>query len=224
MLNCAYNSKEETMAIRIKLMAFDVNQTLADDLDIFIETIQKIFERYQKPAPTKEFIRENFSQPWTKIFRDAEIAEAEISNNQLYLDYNEIYLSYPWATPTVGVKEVLRHLTEHKIVRVIVTTQQEAITKNWLKHWGLNGYFNVLYCGVPDKEKTFKHICQVFSLEANEAAYVGDQIDDVLKTNSAGLISIAVEGLHTTQKLRKAKPDYGPLRDFTKIMRLPIYR
>lgn len=207
----------------IKLIGFDVNGTILDDTTPFLNAINGIFVRFGKSPLPLEILKERFGQPWTKIYREEGISEEMASDEELYEIYNELYTGQPPAKPFENLKPTLQWLLDRNVLLGIVTTQQSGITIPILENYGLKDFFIHLECGVSDKTLALQRTLDIIGIKPNESAYVGDQEGDVMHAKKAGCLSIAFcGGLHTIEKLAKAKPDFL-IHDHLEITKLPIF-
>ena len=195
----------------IKAIIFDVNGTLFDDTEMFWNVINDMLERYGKKRLPLDKFRQQFGQPWTKIFRDQGIAESTASDGELYIIYNELYTKYGEESPPQpfeGEKETLQWLWDKEIKLGIVSTQQNKITVPMLEKFGLRDFFSHLESGVSDKTQGILNAIEALRFEPDEAIYIGDQQADVEHAQAAGCLVLAFTGgLHTEEMLMKKNPD-----------------
>lgn len=195
--------------MKFQLIAFDVNGTLFDDTDIFWNAINGIFPRFGKQPLSIKVLQERFGQPWTRIYREEGISEKEATDEELYRIYNDLYRNQSSPRPFRGLKSTLQWLKKQGILLAIVSTQQNEITIPLLKANGLDKVFFMVSGSVSDKTETLKKVLEAARVSSREAAYVGDQEDDVKNAKKAGYISVAFTGgLHTRERLERAGPDF----------------
>lgn len=210
---------------KVRLVGFDVNGTLFDDVALFIKAINGIFPKFGKPELTDDVLRQRFGQPWTKIYRDVGITEDMASEAELYRLYNELYQAGPVPKPFPGLKKALKWLIRRQIDLFIVSTQQNSITNSLLEKHGLDDLFVHIAGGVGDKAAAIHDVCVAMDVATTEAAYVGDQEGDVRHAKKAGCISIAFvakNGLHGEERLRRVNPDHL-IRKYAEFKKLPIF-
>jgi len=195
--------------MKTKLITFDVNGTLFDDTDIFWNAINGVFSRFGRQLLPIEVLQERFGQPWTRIYREEGISEEAVTDEELYRTYNELYQSQPSPSLFRGLKSTLQWLKKQGVLLAIVSTQQNEITIPLLKSHGLDKLFFEVSGSVPDKAEALKKILKTTQVLAHEAAYVGDQEDDMRNAKKAGFTSIAFTGgLHTRERLEAVNPDF----------------
>src|SRR3989338_9443218 len=112
------------MKNKIKLIAFDVNGTILDDFNAFSEALNSIFDYFKKPRISEEQLRNEFTQPWTGIYRKRGITENQASEEFLYKLYNKAYQAQPSAKPFAGLENSLKWIKDKNITTAIISTQQ----------------------------------------------------------------------------------------------------
>lgn len=196
---------KRTIQSAIKLVGFDVNGTILDDRDAFLEALNAIFDHFKKSRLSPWELRRRFTQPWTRIYRDAGITEEEASGASLYELYNAAYQAQPKPDCAPGVSDALRWLYANNIPAVIVSTQQNEITHPLLAHHGLQQYFAEIIGGVHDKAEALKNLISRRGVAPEEAIYIGDQDSDVVYALQAGCIPVAyTQGVHSKTQLAEA--------------------
>ncbi|OHA48853.1 MAG: hypothetical protein A2806_04115 [Candidatus Terrybacteria bacterium RIFCSPHIGHO2_01_FULL_48_17] len=210
--------------MKIKRIDFDVNGTLFNDTPQLLEALSCIFDHFGKPRMPLRELRQQFTQPWTKMYREAGITEEMASHAKLYELYNSAYQKQPPPAPSLGVREVLHWLYRRGIPATIVSTQQNDITLPLLDQHALNLLFSRVEGGVHDKAETILALCSEMDVSPQEVAYVGDQDSDMRFARAAGCIAVAyLGGVHTKTKLAKAGAQYF-LKDFRELKTLPIIK
>jgi phosphoglycolate phosphatase-like HAD superfamily hydrolase len=123
---------EGTMSIRlIELLALDANGTIFNDTPQFIRAANGIFAHFGKPELDSQILRDRWTQPWTKIYREAGILEADVTDDDLYTLYNKLYkeaLSMRQPKPFSGLRMVLAQLKRWGVKLVVVSGQQNKVT------------------------------------------------------------------------------------------------
>ncbi|OHA46881.1 MAG: hypothetical protein A3A80_02885 [Candidatus Terrybacteria bacterium RIFCSPLOWO2_01_FULL_44_24] len=215
--------KFEQEKSKVKLLCFDVNGTLLDDTALFLNAINGVFGKFNKPLLPLNILKERFGQPWTKIYREEGIAPEMASEEQLYGLYNELYAQQPKPEPFDDLKPTLEWLKDKSVILAIVSTQQNNITLPLLKHYGLYNFFSHFEGGVSDKAHALGSAFNHFGFRAKETAYVGDQERDIMHAKNAGCISVGFcGGLHNFKRLSAAKPSFL-IRNHSEIKNLPIF-
>jgi len=209
--------------MKIKRIDFDVNGTLFDDTPQLLEALLRIFDHFGKPRMPLAQLRQQFTQPWTKMYREAGITEELASHAQLYEIYNSAYQKQPPPAPSRGVREMLHWLYRRGIHAAIISAQQNSITVPLLHQHALDLLFGRVEGGVYDKAERILSLCNEMDIPPQEVAYVGDQDSDMRFARAAGCIAIAyLGGVHLKAKLAKAGAHYF-LKDFRELKDLPVF-
>lgn len=66
-------------------------------------------------------------------------------------------------------------LRRNNVPTIIVTKEQTQIVKQWAKRMKIKKLFD----GIQDKKKVLHQICNEFKVKENEAAYIGDDVNDI---------------------------------------------
>ncbi len=189
----------------IKLVAFDVNGTMFNDRSIFFAALNSIFEHFEKPTLSTQQLRKEFTQPWTKIYRERDISVDMGDDGALYKLYNRAYQEQARPRLAPGMKAALTFLINRRIPLVIVSTQQNVITLPLLEASGIARLFEEVIGGAADKARSLSELALRRSLQPEHIAYVGDQDSDVTHSILAGCVPLAyTRGVHTKERLRTA--------------------
>lgn len=208
----------------IKLVCFDVNGTILDDTNIFLNAINGIFEEFRKPKLPLDILRKRFGQPWTKIYRAEGISEKMASDEKLYEIYNKLYIREGTAEIFPELKPVLEWLKNNGVKLAIVSTQQNSITVPILERAGINKYFDIIKGSVDNKAQAIEDVLNELNIPLAQAAYIGDQEGDIIHAKRAGCISIGFcRGLHDLERLKNTNPDFI-IHEYGEIKNLPIFK
>lgn len=208
----------------IKLICFDVNGTILDDTNIFLNAINGIFEEFGKPKLPLDILRKRFGQPWTKIYRDEGISENMASDEKLYEIYNKLYINQGTAEILPNLTMILDWLKTKCIKMAIVSTQQNNITIPILERAGIKNYFDIIKGAVNNKAEAIKEVLSELNISPDQSAYVGDQEGDILHAKRAGCISIGFcGGLHDLERLKNKDPNFI-IHNYNELKDLPIFK
>ena len=189
----------------MKLVGFDANGTALNDLKGFLEALTGIFRHFDKePLPPDE-LRDRFSMPWTRIYREAGISEDVADDDVLYEIYSRFYGEQPDPMLADGFVEVLEALRERGILTAIVSTQRNDITVPLMQTHGIEHLLDNIVGGVHDKAEALRQLAESFGVESGEAMYVGDQDSDMRFAKAAGWVPVGFTGgIHDAAKLKDA--------------------
>ena len=208
------------MKNKIKLIAFDVNGTILDDFNVFSEALNSIFDYFKKPRMSADRLRNEFTQPWTGIYRKIRITKKQASEEFLYKLYNDAYQSQPIAKPFSDLKNALKWIKGKNLTTAIVSTQQNIITDTLLEQHNLHQYFDFHLGGIADKTKELQNLVKKLNIKPKQAMYVGDQDSDMRFAKNANCIAVAfTAGVHSKEKLQNAGAEYF-IKNFTELVKL----
>lgn len=82
-------------------------------------------------------------------------------------------------------------LRKNNIPTIIVTKEETLMVRQWAKKMKVGW----LYDGIKQKELIFDEICKKFKITPDEAAYVGDDINDIRLLKKVGLSAVPNDGI-----------------------------
>lgn len=87
-------------------------------------------------------------------------------------------------------------LRKSNIPTIIVTKEQTPMVRQWAKRMKIKRLFD----GVMQKEKMLKEICAQFSVEQDEIAYIGDDINDVELLKLVGFAAVPNDAISAAKE------------------------
>ena len=176
----------------MKVCLFDLDGTILDNMPVWRKTVDGLFKRFGKPAPTTaEFFQElessqgDYLQVYLKWGIDA-------SREELTAVFRSIYEGL---APQVGLMphalDTLEHLAAKGIVLGLVTTQTEEISLPLLARFKIAGLFIHLRFHAIDKSSVITEILGSEGVPPEDCCYVGDSPSDIRHANKAGVVSVA---------------------------------
>ncbi|MGW5237568.1 HAD family hydrolase [Monashia sp. NPDC004114] len=174
---------------------FDLDGTLADTINLIVESYQHAFRSILGREEDPAVIRSWIGRPLISAFHDHSPEHAE----ELY----ETYLA--WNADNTerlirgydGVRDLLRDLTESGVHVAVATSKRRESAQQAMDLLGLSEFVEVLVA----MEDTERHkpdptplllALQRMGRSSNDSVYVGDAVVDVLAGKAAGMDTIAV--------------------------------
>jgi pyrophosphatase PpaX len=199
--------------MRFRAVIFDWDGTLYDSVDASFKIYEGLFKKYAGLELTCDYFRETFIVNYHKYYAMHGIPESkwkEVDDHWLKRFHEmekEIHLFS-------GVREMLAELYERGIRIGLVSNGTGGRIKKEMKKNGIYEYFTVVI--TDDEVKEFKpnpvgvkQALMAIGVDASDALYVGDMLEDVQAGKNAGTSTAAVTwGAHSLERLRPAKPDY----------------
>lgn len=185
---------------------FDLDGTIADSMEVFIETVEEILKL---PKMT-----------------DAEILELRGLNTHQIAKHLGVK---KWQTPMLAVKgkrmiaakmnrvqafdgmpEAIEQLARNGYKLFILSTNSEPAIRGFLDRCNLIDHFVHIYAGasITGKAKRLKRLLKNEGLQPQECVYIGDEVRDIEAAQAIGMPIIAVAwGYSTPEALAVLDPD-----------------
>ncbi|MBS3815714.1 MAG: HAD family hydrolase [Hadesarchaea archaeon] len=209
----------------MKLIIFDLDQTLVDAIDHNIIAFEKMFKRtFNAEASLTDIKFAGMTVP--NIIREIgevnDIPKEEIEKNlSLAIEKVNQYFKESIAREQVkilpGAEELLKKLSERGHALGLVTGNIEGITRTILEKSGLNEYFDIIVTGSESDERTklvelaIKKAKNKFKKKFSdeEIVIIGDSIHDIESGKPFDALTIVVTtGFHSEEELLEYSPDY----------------
>ena len=180
----------------MKKILFDLDGTLTDSGEGIMHCAELTLAHYDLPVPTREELRSIVGPPLKDSFRRFGIPDAEIDNAVAF--YRKHYLAVGQFEnfPYPGIQEVLSKLKADGNKLYVATSKPEAMAQNILRHFEMDGYFDIICGAVSDakrstKEEVIEHLLSLLDSKDN-LVMVGDTIYDVKGAAFHGIPTVAV--------------------------------
>lgn len=180
----------------MKQILFDLDGTLTDSGVGIMHCAELTLAHYGLPIPPRAQLRSIVGPPLKDSFLRLGIAEAELDNAVAF--YRKHYLAVGQFEnfPYPGIEQLLARLQAEGNKLYVATSKPEAMAQNILRHFKLDGYFEIICGAVSDsnrstKEAVIAHLMTL--LESKEdLVMVGDTIFDVKGAAYHGIPTVAV--------------------------------
>src|SRR3989344_3132600 len=178
-----------------RVVVFDFNGTLFDDLHVAYGSMQEIFKTYAMPCPTLEQYREEISADYMEFYFNHGIPKTT-TPDKLNAIRNRFYkTSGENARIRLDVKKTLYFLSALKIRVAIVSAESSTNLYRQLMLCGnLQRSFDFIKAeawGENGKEKAFAQVVEIFDNEPDEMIYVDDSVDGLTSAKKVGLVPVA---------------------------------
>lgn len=183
----------------IRLVIFDNNGTIYDDLDVAYGSATEIFKTYSIPSPTKDQYRSGMTANFMKFYHDHGFPNCSSGDeeNKLASDLNRIRASYykehgDRAVFRPDVAKTIFELKTMGIQTAIVSAETDLLLSRELHRFGYDGVFKPVISDVRNKQVCLTDLCRELGVNANSAIYVDDTVDGTSAAKRAGLIPVGV--------------------------------
>lgn len=203
----------------IKAIIFDFDGTLADTLPLCINSFQLCFEKTLGKKFTEEEIIRYFGQTEEGIIK----AISPDNWDECFKAYLEIYEHNHRHYPNLfdGIIETLEYLKNNGFKIAMVTGKGSHSAEISLKYYGIDKYFDYVETGSPDgsiKPEGMKKILQRWGITPENAAYVGDNPQDIIDSKEVGVLPIGVSwastGDHSLLEAQNPHIIFSKISDF----------
>ncbi len=193
----------------MKQILFDLDGTLTDSGEGIMHCTELTLAHYGLPIPTRKELRSIVGPPLKVSFRRYGIVDAELDNAVAFYRKHYIAQGQFENFPYPGIQDLLKRLKAEGNRLYVATSKPEEMSKNILKHFGMDGYFDIICGAVSDGQRSTKDqvIAHLLSqLESREnLVMVGDTIYDVEGAAVHGIPTVAVSwGYGVVEDMRSA--------------------
>jgi len=217
----------------IKLVAFDWNGTIIDDVRFALKGENAVMKHYSRKPMSLTFLRSVFTIPvadyWPKTLKGVPFKIEADNVGNIYMSIFE-----PLEDKTElrqGLKEVLIWLKRNGIKSSIFSNHIIPHINKQLKRFKINNYFDEILARPHKDDRSHMHIKQKDRMlassvhgrkvKAEEVLVIGDTTEEIEIGQKFGYVTVALTGgYQSTARLKAAKPDFliHNLKDLKKII------
>jgi len=223
---------------KVKLVIFDLDQTLVDFISVHDEATQELFQKFfgvDARLTEIDFAGRSLTDSFLELARLKGIPEDGISriSRELLENYERIFgerLPQDASKHILpGVRRLLEELSKTDNFVVLYTGDSAGIVERVLSTTGLGKYFRFCVYGTEAQTRVGMVRLAVEKAESitgkkfrgKEVVIIGDSLRDVesVKQLNAKIIAVAT-GFHSEEELSARKPDYlfRDLRRYRKVL------
>ena len=192
-----------------KLIIFDLDGTLTNNINLFEVIYQKISDRHNfKKLSTEELRR---LKSFTSLKQILGIGVPFFSIPKLYKESREIASEFVKKCELFpGMKELLFKLLDKDIKLAIISSNSIQNINKFLSKNEINIFsFIEGKATIKGKKRLIKRLLKKNGYDSENAIYIGDEIRDVLACKAVPLDVIAVDwGFETTAILENSHPNF----------------
>src|SRR3989344_121329 len=199
-----------------KLVLWDWNGTLLDDMAVWYKAVQEIFYHFDATPPTLDEYFSELSGHYREIYTSRGV---HAPNEELDRIYERFYL---FRSGTVelshGAQETLKALHDNNVMCGIVSSQTPLLFDTLFRRLALREFFSHLRYPVFQKVETIQELLFLEGISAHDCIYIGDTPSDVRAAKKAGVVSVAyLNGYIPKSLIDAANPDHT-VRDLKEIL------
>jgi len=223
----------------MKLIIFDLDQTLVDFLSVHDEVTRRVFKEFfnvDARLTEIDFTGKSLTENFTELARLKDIPEDVLQkkSSQLLESYETTFgesLAQDTAKYVLpGVKELLDELSKTDHIVVLYTGSSSRIVDHVFRVTGLGRYFK--FCFYGTEVETRSDMVRLAISEAEKSTswqfrhknivIIGDSVRDIECGKLFSALTVAVAtGFHSKGELLKAGPDYlfDNLKDYREVLK-----
>lgn len=185
----------------ISCVIWDWNGTLLDDVDVSIEAMNRVLERYGLERLNKERYRKIFRFPVRNYYELAGFDFGKVDFEKPALEFIEEYYSLVGAAGlSHGALEAVTRLSESSIRQVILSASERESLIGQVRRLGIEGRFTDIlginnHFAASKAELALKWISDN-NLDKNNTVFIGDTTHDFETASAAGCPCVLVSSGH----------------------------
>jgi pyrophosphatase PpaX len=179
----------------IKVVIFDLDGTLIDTNDLIIDAFYHVINELLGRSPTEEELNYVYGKTLDEQMEFFSVEES----HKLVEAYKSFYRAHMDERTHLfeGIKDLLDELAKIDIKMATVTNKGSRGVRHAFDKFGIGKYFDATISaddvsnGKPDPEGIFA-VLNRLGVEAEEALFVGDSLNDISAAKKAGVLSVLV--------------------------------
>lgn len=197
-----------------RVVVFDFNGVLLNDLCVAYGSVQEIFKTYDIPCPTLEQFREEITAEFMEFYfqhgfsRPTAKDELEKLRDDLQTIRRIFYRANEGnACIRSDVSNMVRWLLARNFYVAIVSAERRTTLHKYLVKDGLQRQFDCIISGAwgdGAKEKALIDAAEIFEVRPGNMIYVDDTVDGLRAAGNAGVVPVAftnMTGYNSSHKL-----------------------
>lgn len=193
----------------IKLVAFDLDGTIADTIPMCIEAFKQAVSPYASKILSKDDIVKTFGLNEEGMIKEVVSEDWEKALIDFYVKYKEMHTVY--IQPFAGIRELITELKKNSIIVSLITGKGQRSCDITLHHFEMEALFDSISIGSPDrntKAESMAELMSKYNIQPAEMVYVGDEFSDITACSKVGIqcLSAAMDSLTLkNEEIRKGK-------------------
>ena len=196
----------------IKLIAFDLDGTIADTIPMCIKAFREAIEPYTDHELSEGEIVQTFGLNEEGMIKQviADEGNLEKALKDFYEIYSKMHLFCP--DPFDGVKELITELKNNSITVALITGKGKKSCEITLQQFGMEKYFDRIETGSAEKNRkseAIQDLLDSYQLYPNEMVYIGDAVSDITESRKAGVRCLSAAWVKTTDAKKLLEHNEG---------------
>lgn len=175
---------------RIKLVAFDLDGTIADTIPLCIRAVKEAVTPYVGHELSDGDVIQTFGlNEQGMIGSVVDAPYEELALEDFYVTYKKLH-GQMCPQPFPGIRELITGLKQNGIVVALVTGKGAKSCDIILRQFDMNTMFDKVLTGNAErniKADSLKWLLRNYHLSACEMVYVGDTVSDIIACKAVGI-------------------------------------
>ena len=172
-----------------KMVAFDLDGTIADTIPMCVEAFRKSVSPYVGHELSEQEILRTFGLNEQGMIKALVPENWEAALQDFYCEYARLHQEI--TSPFPGIRELLTFLKNQNSILALVTGKGEESCRISLEALGFEQVFDVICCGsekAPNKKENITFLLKQYSISPDEFCYIGDTISDIKTCREAKVL------------------------------------
>lgn len=164
----------------LKIVAFDMDGTIADTIPMCIEAFRNSISPYTDYELSEEKIIQTFGLNEIGMIKSVVTQDWESAIRDFYAEYERLHDKVTDIFP--DMLKFLMFLKKKKIPLALITGKGEKCCAITLKKLGISKIFDEILCGseiYPNKKENMEYLLKKYAISKSEFCYIGDTIEDI---------------------------------------------
>lgn len=193
---------------RIKAIIWDWNGTLLNDVDICIQSINRLLQQRSFPLLDKKLYKELFTFPVRNYYEQIGFDFNKEDWEIVAIEFIEIYqqkIKESCLFP--DVEKVLKHFYEKEILQVVLSAMEQKSLVSSMQYFGIESYFYYIL-GITNhfaesKQHNSLQLLRQIKTKPSEVCLVGDTIHDYEVAREIGCQCVLIANGHQSEERLK---------------------
>ncbi|MCT3400310.1 HAD family hydrolase [Lentilactobacillus hilgardii] len=222
---CYTNCKGFGGILMYKMIAFDLDGTVAETFPVIFDSFRKIVYKYTHKRIDDQTILATFGANEIGMLNQLIPNAPDKILNEFYQQYRDSHATL--TEPFSGINSLIDMLAAHHMQTPMVTGKGSVSCRISLETLGLQNRFSPILIGSstgPNKSENFQRLLSQYQLGSDQMAYVADTVGDIESCRAVGIdcYSAAWSKYADVDKLQEANAtifrSVNRLNDFLKKM------
>lgn len=194
----------------LKLVAFDLDGTIGETIDMCIQAFRKAVSPYTGRSLSAEEIVQTFGLNEEGMIKKIAGEQWEPALHDFYAHYRAMHGLC--TAPFDGIRELILKLKSRHVWVALVTGKGRESCAITLEQLAMTGLFDRIATGSPEKSckaEALRDLRREYGLQPDELAYVGDAVSDVSACEEAGIRCLSAAWAQSAEVQRLERRNSG---------------